>query len=146
MKPVTLALLGTFASVAGCTVAPTQLYSGAPRPRAEVAMISEGTNASILEIDGKQTSGRTWALLPGDHELLIRVRIHTTVPNVNWTVWSYCSVPLTAIAGEEYAARVRVRQELESGLADRVQMEVGVEDRAAVLVAVPLSCTGKRPR
>lgn len=55
-------------------------YPGPELPPNEIAAIQETTGATVLEIDVERVSGYTLALLPGTHDLLLRVRIYTNAP------------------------------------------------------------------
>lgn len=129
-----------------CAGTPTQTYPGPPLSEAEVAILEDGPDAAVLVIDDTETWGSSWALLPGPHRFLVRFRLYTTAPNVNWTIWSYCWVELTALAGEQYATRVRVEKELAPGLSERVKMEIGIADGQGVLRGLPWSCQPRRPQ
>ena len=128
-----------------CARAPQQTYPGPPLPLAEVAVLKDGSEAAVLEIDGVQVSGSSWTLMPGPHEVLVRFRIFTEVPNVNWTIWSYCRIELPADAGEEYVTRVRLRKEIAPGLSEKVAIELGIADGEGVLRGALGSCLPKRP-
>jgi hypothetical protein len=134
-------------AVAGCSGAPIQTYPGPQRLEGELAVLGSSSNAMILSVDGIRASGLspTWSLLPGPHDVLMKVRVFTSSPNQNWKVWSYCWVELEAVAGEAYTSRVRVTKQVEPGLADRVKIEVGIADHQDRLQAVPNRCSGKRP-
>jgi hypothetical protein len=134
------------AALLGCNATPRPTYPGPQRPLTEVAVLRDSSDASILEIDGEQVSGTAWTLLPGPHDLLMRVRVFTDAPNVNWTIWSYCRARMIAVAQMEYVSRVEMRKEVAPGLADRVQMQVSVFDAAGEAQALVHTCTGKRPK
>ena len=129
-----------------CVGTPTQTYPGPPLPQADVALLKETPETAVLTIDGVETYGSSWSLMPGSHEVLVRFRIFSTAPNVNWTIWSYCRVVLAAVAGEEYVALVRVRKEVAPGLSDKVTMEIGIADDESILRGRARSCLPKRPK
>lgn len=124
---------------------PKQNYPGPPRPAEEIAVLTETSNASVIEIDGESVSGNSWALLPGPHQVLMHVRTQTGAPNMNWTIWSYCQARFDAKAGERYQSVVRMRKEVAPGLKERVRMEVGVVDAEEVMRGWAFGCDGKRP-
>ena len=132
----------------GCAGAPQQTYSGPARPADEVAILRSSINASVLEIDGTPVTGfgGAWALLPGKHEILLRIQVLTDAPNMRWNAWSYCRLTLDAIAGENYVSRVRMRKEIAPGLAEKVELEAGVADASGALTAPVLQCSAKRPK
>jgi hypothetical protein len=136
--------LSSLALFVACSGVPTQTYPGPERARAEVALLRESTDANVIGLDGERTSGSSWLLLPGSHEVLLRVRLDTQAPNTNWTIWSYCGVVLDASAGGDYSSRVRTRKEVTVGLADRVALEVGIVDAHGALTT-PHSCSPRRP-
>ena len=138
--------VGPIILAVACGCAPTQTYPGPALPRSEVALLKDTSNASVLAIDGAPASGMSWTLLPGSHDVLLHVRVFTQVPNVEWTIWTYCRVSLIAVAGEEYLSRVRIRKEVAPGLSEQVKMEVGIADAAGALQAVAHSCSPNRPR
>jgi hypothetical protein len=137
---VAIAVIGS-----ACTGTPEKTYPGPERPLREVAVLQETSDAQVLEIDGGRVSGYSFALLPGTHDLLLRVRIYTQAPNMNWTIWSYCRVRLDAAAGERYQAVVRVQKEVASGLSEKVKMEIGIAGNDDRMRAEAYTCTGKRP-
>lgn len=139
-----LGLLALLELAAAC--APTPMYPGPERPASEVALLRGSSNASIHAIDGVHVAGVSWALLPGEHEVWLRVRIVTHAPNMQWDVWSYCRVPLRAVAGEEYVGRVRTHKEIAPGLAEKVTIEIGIADSQGAMGALAAGCSGKRPR
>ena len=142
----TRAAAGLAAAVA-CGGAPTQTYAGLPRPPGEVARLQDATDAGILEIDRERVSGGSWTLLPGTHEVLVRFRIHTDAPNMNWAIWTYCWVVLPADAGKSYTSVVRVRKEIIGpSISDKVTMEIGIADAQGVLQGLPRSCVPTRPK
>jgi hypothetical protein len=131
-------------AVFACT-GPRQAYLGPERPRSEIALLRAGTDAGIHAINGTRSLGSFWALLPGEHEVWLRVRMLMHAPNVRWTVWSYCRVIVQLAAGEEYASRVRVQRELAPGLREEVNVEIGIVDSDGDLQAQPVGCSPNRP-
>ena len=99
-----------------------------------------------MEVDGVRVTSSSLALLPGTHDLLLRVQINTQAPNVNWKVWTYCRVGLDAVAGEQYKSVVRVEKEIASGLSEKVTMVIGIAGVDGRMRAQAYTCTGKRPR
>lgn len=131
--------------VVACTGNPKPMYSGQPRPDAEVATLKGTFKATVIRVDGESVSGTAWALLPGRHEIVQRVRFYTSAPNMNWTVWTYCHTAWSAVAGGQYRSELHTRTETASGLGETVKMEVGVYDATGRLVAQAYSCSGERP-
>lgn len=129
-----------------CAGHPTATYPGPELPRAEVAILRGSANARVLAIDDTTVSLGSWSLLPGPHTIWLQVRVFTEAPNVNWTIWSYCTLTLRAIAGEEYTSRVRMQKEVVPGLADNVKMEIGIADSQEILRAAVNSCVADRPK
>lgn len=129
----------------GCAMSATRLYDGAELPQSQVVVLLDSSEAGVYAVDGTRTFGSAWTLTPGEHEEWLKVRLRTQVPNVNWTIWSYCRHRLVALSGEEYTARVRTRKTVVHGIADKVQIEVAIVDRAGNAVAAPAACDGERP-
>jgi hypothetical protein len=124
---------------------PTQLYPGPARPPGEVAILVDRPDASVLSINGLPTSGTAWSLLPGAYKVLVKMRIHHAQPNVRYHVYTYCWIAFQAVAGEEYGTRVRLRSETASGVGERLKIEMGIVDRTDELIAIPATCSQKRP-
>lgn len=138
-------LWASSALATACVGAPEATYAGPERPLAEVALLQETPGVSVMEIDGARVSGYSFALLPGTHDFVLRVRISSQVPNVDWTIWSYCRVRLDAAAGQRYESVVRVQKEIAPNLSEKVTMEIGVAGADGEMRTLAHSCTGKRP-
>ena len=98
-------------------------------------------------MDGARVAGfgNALALLPGHHDVFLRVRLHTDTFNMAWTIWTYCRVKLHAEAGREYLSRVEKRTKRMPGLADRVDLEIGIEEVGGTRLHVAHRCSGDRP-
>lgn len=129
----------------GCATSTTQLYDGSELPRSQVVVLQDSREASVFAVDKARVFGSAWALVPGEHEVWLKVRLHTKVPNVNWRIWSYCRHNLVALAGEEYSTRVRTQTTVAPGIADKLEVEIAIVDRAGGIVAVPVACRDTRP-
>ena len=121
------------------------MYEGPALSRAEVALLRQAVGASVIALDAKPPPGSSWTILPGVHDVLLRVRIHNPAPNVNWTVWTYCYVRFAAVAGGSYESAVRVSEETASGLGEKLTMEIGIASQDGALIAKAHSCSAKRP-
>jgi hypothetical protein len=138
-------LLAGLVAAGACAGPPERTYPGPERPLQEVAVLRATSGASVMEIDGARVSAYSFALLPGLHELLLRVRIYTQAPNVDWKIWSYCRVRLDAIAGERYESVVRVQKQVASSLSEKVAMEIGIAGADGRMKSAAYTCTGSRP-
>ena len=128
-----------------CAAVPVQTYPGAERPSSEIAVLRQTARASAMTLDGDAVRGSAWAVLPGTHEVLLRVRIYTQAPNMNWTAWTHCYVRFEAVAGEHYESVVRVTKETAPGLVEKVEMEMGIAAVTGGLVGKARSRSAKRP-
>ena len=111
----------------------------------EVAILRPGSNASVFAIDGQRLSGGAWSLLPGRHEVWLRVRIYSQAPNMNWTIWSYCRSVFNAVGGQEYGSRVRTTREIAPGPDEKVKMEIGITSANDALIAPAIRCDAAAP-
>ena len=109
-------------------------------------MRRQASRATVMSLDQKDVSGSAWALLPGWHDAMLRVRIFSQAPNMHWTVWAYCRVRFEVEAGKQYESVVRVTKETAPGLAEKLEMEIGIVDAEGTLLAKAHSCSGKPPR
>jgi hypothetical protein len=129
----------------GCATSATRLYDGSELPRSQVAVLRDSREAGVFAVDETRVFGGEWALVPGEHEAWLKVRLHTKVPNVNWRIWSYCRHNFVGLSGEEYSTRVRTQTTVAPGIADELEIEVAIVDRAGRIVAVPVACRDTRP-
>jgi hypothetical protein len=147
MRPCLHLVLALLASGVGCSGTLRQAYPGPERPAAEVAVLRETTQATVWAIDGARAGGfgSGLAILPGYRDVVLRVRLHTATFNVGWTIWTYCRVGLQAKPGTEYLSRVRMRTKRVPGLADRVDLEIGIEEVGGEKVALAHRCSRQPP-
>lgn len=134
--------------IVGCATigcGPTKLYPGPQRPDSEVALLQASSEARVIAIDDAPVMGSSWTLLPGRHDVWLRVRLFSQAPNMHWTVWSYCNAAFLAEPGSTYSTRVRAKKEIGSGLSERIEMEVGIADSDGALHAAVQTCTAERP-
>lgn len=138
--------LPVIAAFAACAGPPRQMYDGDERPRSEIAILKDSSNAKVIAIDGVRTSGTSWALLSETYDIALRVRVYMQAPGMNWTAWTYCWVSMNAAAGEEYTSQVLLQRELENDMREEVTMVIGVIDAAETLVAQSYRCVADRPK
>ncbi|MCP4038730.1 MAG: hypothetical protein GY733_17450, partial [bacterium] len=106
------AIFAALVALAGCAVVPVKTYSGPARDVSEVAVLRDTANATVIALDGAPVSASAWSLLPGTHELILRVRIFTDAPNMHYTAWTHCHVYHAAEAGQQYTTRVRIEKKI----------------------------------
>jgi hypothetical protein len=135
--PIVLSLI-----LLGYTTTPQQAYQGAERPRDEVAVLSDSTEAAVWAIDGARVSGDSWAILPGTHEVILRINFYPQVSNVHWNLRTYCRVTLEATAGSEYLSFIRTRTEMTP--TESLKMSMGIADQTG-LPTIPKVCSKTRP-
>jgi hypothetical protein len=121
---------------AGGAVGPAQVYPGPERPASEVAVLQTMSNARVVGIDGAQVSGRSFTLLPGQHE----VWLYIAEPHgqASRTIWSHCRVAFDAEAGQQYQSRLRTRPD---GASHYRRLEPGITDSAGILLAPATGCS-----
>lgn len=129
----------------GCARGPVALYDGPERPPEEVAQLSASTKARVHAIDGERVLGGPWMLLPGRHDVWLKVPLQAQETNMHYQIRAFCRVALEAVAGESYTARVRTHKVRDSGLRSRTQIEVGIADRSDTLRALATGCSPNRP-
>jgi hypothetical protein len=148
MRPCPCLALGVLAAALGCSGALKQAYPGPERPATEVGVLRETPQATVWAMDGSRVGGfgSGLAILPGHHDVLLRVRLHTDSFNVGWTIWTYCRVGLQAEPGKQYLSRVRTLTKRLPGLADRVHLEIGIEEVGGEKLALAHRCSGDPPK
>jgi len=126
----------------GCASGPVHTYPGPPRPPEEVALLSDSAGASVWAIDGSEVSGSKWALLPGEHELYVKINIYPRVASVNFRIRYYCRVLLEATAGAQYVAFIRTWIEMDP--TETLKMERGVAQVGGP-ETLAVACSADRP-
>ncbi len=109
-------------------------------------MLRDTANATVIALDGAPVSASAWSLLPGTHELILRVRIFTDAPNMHYTAWTHCHVYHAAEAGQQYTTRVRIEKKIAGDLGEEVTMHIGVTDADGTMLSKSDSCFEARPR
>jgi hypothetical protein len=133
------------AAALACSSGPEQMYLGPEMARADVAVLGDSAEVSVCAIDGTRTSGSEWALLPGSHRIMVRVRFWPRVSNVNWKIESYCQVELDAEPGTEYVTFVRTRTVATP--TETLKFSIGIMEKGSTRPhALGRSCSPTRPR
>lgn len=125
-------------SCAGGPRGPVQSYPGAERPRSEVAFLQATANARVVGIDGARVSGRSFTLLPGEHEVWIDIAEPHGHASSSWLIWSHCRVSFDAEAGASYQSRLRTRP---APTSHSRQLEPGITDAEGVLLTPADECS-----
>jgi hypothetical protein len=134
-------------ALAACTSGPKQLYPGSALPPSEIATLEVAVpyETFVFAIDGQRTSGDAWSLLPGVHEVWVRMSARGGAPNVIYTGWTYCRMRFEALAGGRYTVATEIRQELATGADWKVTLLASILDAGGETLAQPDRCSGKRP-
>ena len=144
-RAVLLAGLFLFLWVAavGCASKPRHLYLGPTQPEGDLVLIRavDSYNAGLYAIDGERVYRSASVLLePGEHELVVRVRMRRQVDLVSYEMQAFCAFYLTGSPGEIYRLRSDNKVRKSDTRGDQVslgaQLEGGVDEKSVF----PLGC------
>jgi len=130
----------------GCTSAPIQLYAGERQPPDSVATVVGTKKAQVHAIDSVPTFGKRWSLLPGPHRVWVRAVVVSTAPTPHWTIWTYCQLEFSAVAGESYSTELHTQKKLGQGTSETLSMQMSIADSGGVSRGEVLECTAQQPR
>jgi len=119
-RAVGLGLLATLTLLAGCA-GPVATYPGPRRSPEEVATLRASHLSRVLRIDGRDQGGKSFELLPGEHDLHVKFErrladLDQRFANSGETMRAYCDVRFFAKAGHQY--RLYLSFEPDAGVSD----------------------------
>ena len=127
----------------GCSTKPKHFYEG-PRQAASDLVLIESINphqAGLYAIDGERVYRSASVLLePGEHELVVRVRMKRRVDLMSYEMHAFCAFYLTGVPGESYRVRSDNKVHKSDTRGDQVSLGAKFEGGADQKSVVSLGC------